>query len=90
MNKGNMRNMLKNPYLEERMRYLNLTLDNVVRCLFNYAFVPSPAALAPFMGSNVLDKLLDPNSYVIGIHVRVGDDVWKKDGDQSNIAEQRA
>ncbi|KAG2486291.1 hypothetical protein HYH03_014996 [Edaphochlamys debaryana] len=77
LNMGMLRLLLRNPFTRDRVKALNLTLPNAVRCLFNFAYVPSPAALAPWRGSEVLDKLLDPTSFVIGIQVRVGDHVFQ-------------
>ncbi|KAG2486292.1 hypothetical protein HYH03_014997 [Edaphochlamys debaryana] len=75
-NNGMLRWATQNPYLTERLKALNLSLPNAVRCLFNFAYVPSPAALAPWRASEVLDKLLDPDAFVIGIQIRVGDHVF--------------
>ncbi|KAG2486114.1 hypothetical protein HYH03_015209 [Edaphochlamys debaryana] len=72
-NSGMLRWMTANPWLSARLQALNLSLPNAVRCLFNFAYVPSPAALAPWRGSPILDKLLDPAALIIGIQIRVGD-----------------
>ncbi|KAG2493352.1 hypothetical protein HYH03_008485 [Edaphochlamys debaryana] len=78
-NNGLLRWMVQNPFLAPRLTEMNLTMNNAVRCLFNFAYTPSPAALAPFRQGDLLDKLLDPNNFVIGIQMRLGDHIFKQD-----------
>lgn len=64
-----------NPLLAARLSELGLKREVAVSCLFNYLFSPTYDALSIF-SRRLLDKLLDDNSFVVGIQMRAGDEVW--------------
>ncbi|KAG2485680.1 hypothetical protein HYH03_015652 [Edaphochlamys debaryana] len=72
-NQGYARHVLSNPLLQERVKELGLSAGNLASCLFNFLYVPTPRALAPFRQKGMYDILLDPHNYIIGIQIRVGD-----------------
>ncbi|KXZ46426.1 hypothetical protein GPECTOR_43g862 [Gonium pectorale] len=78
LNLGLLRFAFNNPHLQKRLQELGLTWQNVVPCLFNYLYVPSPEALSIFRRTPLLHTLLDPNNIVIGIQIRLGDWVFNQ------------
>ncbi|PNH12341.1 hypothetical protein TSOC_000751 [Tetrabaena socialis] len=78
LNSPFLRYALRNPLLADRLQELGITRANAVPCLFNYLYLPTAEALAPFRHGELLGKLLDPLNFVIGIQVRIGDVVFKR------------
>ncbi|GFR51190.1 hypothetical protein Agub_g13533 [Astrephomene gubernaculifera] len=84
LNTGLLMKAFSNPQHARRLQELGLTWQYAVPCIFNYLFVPSPEALAPFRAGELLQKLLDPENFVIGIQIRLGDWVFKTGGGDLN------
>ncbi|KXZ53711.1 hypothetical protein GPECTOR_6g628 [Gonium pectorale] len=84
-NQGLLALAFENPNLQKRLQALGLRWELAVPCLFNFLYVPSPAALSLFRRGNLLDVLLDPDNTVIGVQVRLGDWVFssEQEGGQS-------